>query len=841
MVQGGVPSWSSDVDELLASLGTSRGGLGAGEAATRGRGTGLGAPRHTSLQLFVRQFRSPIVLLLAVSSVLSAAMGEVTDSLIVLAILVASGVLGFVQERGAVHAVEALLVSVQTHCDVVRDGAPVRTTVEDVVTGDVVLLKTGDVVPADCRVLDSRALTVNESILTGEHHPREKSSAPAPAGTPALACGNALFMGTHVDSCVATVVVVATGEGTQFGELVRHVSHRHVPTSFERGVTAYGRLLVRTTATLVVLVLVLNLLARRPVTESVLFSLALAVGLTPQMLPAIITFSLSRGAAAMARGGVVVKRLDSIEDIGAMDVLCTDKTGTVTRGSVGIKGAVDVHGNESGRVAALAWVNASLHTGFPNPLDDEIIASCGNAVPAAEAPVLLDEVPFDFERRMQTVVTAGHGTNATVVTKGAFEEVWARCLLVRTAGATEPAESWGLRVADLVRGHSATGARVIAVATREADVRDGPWERDLVLEGFMLLDDPVRPDAAQAVTDLASLGVDVRIITGDNAFTAAHVGSLIGIRAGRQMTGPDVDACTDEEIVAAAGECRIFSGIGPAQKERIVRALSSAGHTVGFVGDGINDAAALHGADVGISVRGAVDIARQTADLVIVEKDLPVIADGIRRGREVFANTLKYVYVTTSANFGNMVSLAVATAFLPYLPLLPLQILLLNFLSDVPGMLIATDRVDPEWTMSPRTWDVANLRRFMVSFGLVSTVLDLCTFAVLRLVLEVGAVQLRTGWFLESVATELVVMLSLRTRRPMWRSRPGTPLLVASAVVAAVTVALPLAPFADRVGLAPPTARVAVAVAVIVAAYLAANEVMKARFRHVWDAPQRAH
>ena len=840
-MQGGIPPWTSDEATLLASLGTSQRGLRSVDAAARRAAPGLGRSRHTSLQLFGRQFRSPIVLLLAASSVLSAAMGEVADSLIVLAILVASGVLGFVQERGAVHAVDALLVSVQTHCDVLRDGVAARLAVEEVVPGDVVLLKTGDVVPADCRVLESRALTVNESILTGEHQACEKSAAVTPPGTAPLASGNALFMGTHVDSGTATVVVVAAGAGTQFGELVRHVSHRHVPTSFERGVTAYGRLLVRTTATLVLLVLVLNLLARRPVTESLLFSLALAVGLTPQMLPAIITFSLSRGAAAMARGGVVVKRLDSIEDIGAMDVLCTDKTGTVTHGTVRVTGAVDVEGRPSGRVAELAWLNAALHTGFPNPLDDEIVGSLGSEHSGGGAPALLDEVPFDFERRMQTVVTAGEGNVATVVTKGAFERVWERCTAVRTAGSCEPAGAWEARVTDIVRAQSATGARVIAVASRETPGGRAPWEHELVLEGFVLLDDPVRPDAPRAVADLASLGVDVRIITGDNAFTAAHVGSLIGIPDGPTMAGADVDALGDGDLVAAVDGCRIFSGITPAQKERIVRALSAAGHTVGFVGDGINDAAALHGADVGISVRGAVDIARQTADLVIVEKDLSVIADGIARGREVFANTLKYVYVTTSANFGNMVSLAVATAFLPYLPLLPLQILLLNFLSDVPGMLIATDRVDPEWTRSPRTWDVAGLRRFMVSFGLVSTVLDLCTFAVLRLVLEVGAVQLRTGWFLESVATELVVMLSLRTRRPMWRSRPGTPLLVASVAVAAVTVTLPFLPFAGRVGMAVPEGRVLAAVGTIVAVYLVANEVMKARFRHVWDAPQRAH
>jgi Mg2+-importing ATPase len=784
--------------------------------------------RHGSAGLLARQFRSPIVLLLAVSAVLSLVMGEVADSAIVLVIIVASGVLGFVQERGAVNAVDALLDSVQTHCDVVRDGRPMRLTADEVREGDSVILKTGDIVPADCRVTESRALVLNESVLTGEHQPVEKQPSPGTVSE--------LYMGTHVESGTGTAVVTATGPATRFGELVSHVSRRHVPTSFERGVTSYGRLLARTITVLVLVVFVLNVLVDRPVAESVLFSLALAVGLTPQMLPAIITFSLSRGASAMARDGVVVKRLDSIEDIGAMDVLCTDKTGTVTVGTARVVGAVDARGGASPRVARLAAVNAALHTGYPNPVDDEILATLG---PVGELPALLGEVPFDFVRRLQSVVISGK-EGALLVAKGSFEQLSSRCTGVRRGEGTVPSADARNEVTGLVEQLSHRGVRVIAVGTRElvsTPRRFGEeLEAGLVLEGFALLDDPVRPDASRAVADLAALGVDVRIVTGDNAFTASHVAASIGIPRGREMTGAEIEVMPDADLLGAAGSCRVFSGVTPAQKERIVRCLSAAGHTVGFVGDGINDAAALHGADVGISVKGAVDIARQTADLVIVEKDLMVIAEGIRRGRQVFANTLKYVYVTTSANFGNMVSLAVATVFLPYLPLLPLQILLLNFLSDIPAMLIAADRVDPEWTDRPRTWNVDELRLFMVTFGLVSTVLDLLTFAALRLVLRVGAVQLRTGWFLESVATELVVMLSLRTRRPAWRSRPGTALLGASVAVAAVTVLLPFAPFAGRLGLAPPSADVTWTVTAIVVLYLAANETLKVRLRRVWGA-----
>ncbi|MGA1362309.1 MAG: HAD-IC family P-type ATPase, partial [Ilumatobacteraceae bacterium] len=431
----------------------------------------LRAPRHTAAHLLGRQFRSPIILLLAFSSVLSLLLGEFTDSAIVLVIIVASGVLGFVQERGAVHAVDALLDSVQTHCDVLRDGVPLRLTVEEVAEGDVVVLKTGDVVPADCTVQESRGMSVNESILTGEHHAVDKRSAGDDAGR--------LFMGTHVESGSGTAVVTATGPATRFGELVGHVSRRHVPTSFERGVTSYGRLLARTISVLVGAVLVLNVLAHRPLVESVLFSLALAVGLTPQMLPAIITFSLSRGAAAMAAGGVVVKRLDSIEDIGAMDILCTDKTGTVTSGIVTAEAAVDVDGHDSVEVARLAVVNAALHTGYPNPLDDEIVASLGGDT---ALPRLVAEVPFDFERRLQSVVVEDAGS-FVLVTKGSFDELWARCRAARAGTGLLPRVEAEPGVMEAVREHSSDGARLIAVGTRVLARDETPLEDDLVLEG----------------------------------------------------------------------------------------------------------------------------------------------------------------------------------------------------------------------------------------------------------------------------------------------------------------------------------------------------------------------
>ena len=789
----------------------------------------FGRLRTSRLSLLARQFRSPIILLLSAAALLSVFLGETTDSLIILAVVAVSGLLGFVQESGAVRAVDALLDSVRVHADVLRDGREMEVDLADVRVGDVVVLRPGDVVPGDGRVLEANNLTIDEAALTGETWPSRKRPGRDGDTDPS---GRA-FLGTHVSSGAGTMLVESIAEATRFGSVVERVVKQHVPTAFERGITAFGLLLVRATTVLVAGVFVVNLSLGRALDDSLMFSLALAVGLTPQLLPAIVTLSLSRGATLMARDRVIVKRLDSIEDIGSLDVLCTDKTGTVTIGDVGLDSAIDIRGVPNERVRELAWWNARLQHGAPNPIDRAIVAT---EPPRNDGVEWSGEIPFDFSRRRVSVAFSRDG-EWTIVTKGAVESVMACCARARLDdGSTTLIDGVRTEILEVLDDVSSSGRRMLAVASR-------PWsrsvafvpenERDLVLEGFLTFDDPPKEGAAEAIRSLVALGVRVKMITGDNRRVATHTANLIGLDAGVVLTGEMIDASSDVELEMLAEDVDVVAEVDPIQKERVLRALSRRGHTVGFVGDGINDAPALHAADVGFSVEGAVDVAKATADIVLLEKDLSVLVDGVRIGRRVFANTLKYVHVTTSANFGNMLSLAAATLVLPFLPLLPLQILVLNFLSDVPGMTIATDRVDDEMLAVPHRWNIRRVRDFMIVFGLLSSAFDLLTFAVLRLGFDGSSGLVRSGSFVESTLTELTVMLVLRSRRPFFRSRPGTPLLVSSVLVALVTIVLPFSPVADRLGLQSMSSGVLVALATVTGGYLFATEVLKHWFGHL--------
>ncbi|MEY4173525.1 MAG: magnesium-translocating P-type ATPase, partial [Actinomycetota bacterium] len=787
--------------------------------------------------------RSPILILLVAAALLSQLLGETTDAVIITHIVLASGVLGFFQERGAVHAVNSLLASVQVRCRVVRDGATVNAPILSVVRGDVVLLSAGDVVPGDCRVLEANNLLVDESTLTGEAYPAAKVVTAVPADAELADRDSVVHLGSHVASGTGTVVVVDTGAATEFGAVSAHLATRHVPTSFERGVTSFGLLLLRATAVLVVGVFVANIALDRPFVEALLFALALAVGLTPQMLPAIVTLSLSRGAALMAARRVIVKRLDAIEDIGGLDVLCTDKTGTLTSGSVGMDASLSPTGEPDPHVGRLAWLNARHQTGFANPIDDAILAS----VPAPEdAGERLAELPYDFTRkRLSVLVRDADGTH--IITKGAFEQVLQCCSTI--AGAPLPEADPALRT--LYERLSAEGYRVLAVAVgvvtdRRPDagvMLDPAHERALDLVGLLIFSDPAKAGAREAIERLHGLNVSVRLITGDNRLAAAHIATQMGLSLDDALTGSDIARLDDAALAVRADRTMVFAEVTPIHKERIVRALSAAGHTVGFLGDGINDAPALHVADVGISVDTAVDVAKQTADLVLLEKDLGVLGDGIEAGRRVFANTLKYVHVTTSANFGNMLSMAAAAAFLPFLPLLPTQILLLNFLSDVPATTIATDRVDDEQLRRASRWDVRQVRNFMIVFGMVSTVFDLLTFALLRWWLKAEPEVFRSGWFIESTATELAVMLVLRTRRPFLRSRPSRALAVSSAAVLAIVTVLPFTPLAHGLGLGRLSLAALAALVAVVVAYVVVTEALKQRTSFLFDSgqPHRHH
>jgi Mg2+-importing ATPase len=826
--------WAVPEDELLHSLGTTRAGLSREEAARRLADQPTRAQRstHSDASLLIRQFRNPIVLLLLAAAGLSIVLRDTTDAGIILAIVFGSGLLGFIQERGAVRAVDALRSQVQVQSEVVRDGVTVSIALADVVPGDLVLLRAGDVVPADCRIIRADQLRADEAALTGESYPRTKRPGELPAVLSMNERSNAVFFGTHVISGSGAAVAVATGPQTVFGNISIRLA-RHVPTDFERGVTRFGYLLIRATALLVAGILLVNLLLGRPWIDSVLFSLALAVGLTPQMLPAIVTLSLSLGARSMAKRRVIVKRLDAIEDIGEIDTLCTDKTGTITSGAVQLDGAVDTAGNPSERVRYLGWLNAKCQQAFSNPIDQAILADAPREFQDQTLPRVIAELPYDFTRkRLSVAVELPDGP--TLITKGAVEPVLDCCRSARrTDGSTVAIEGVRADIDALVASLSAEGFRVIAIAHRTLTHQAAPTVEDesgLELDGLLTFGDPPKPGAAEAISDLRELGISVRIITGDNRLAAAHIGSEVGLSVSRVVTGAEIDLVSDADLRACIEDVTVFAEVDPLQKERIVGALRDAGHVVGYLGDGINDAPALHIADVGISVQSAVDVAKQSADLVLLEKDLGVLRNGIEEGRRVFANTMKYVFVTTSANFGNMLSMAAAAAFLPFLPLLPRQILLLNFMSDIPGTTIATDNVDDEQVERPRAWDVTRVRNFMVVFGLISSAFDILTFVVLRVVMNASAETFRTAWFIESTATELAVMLVLRTPRVFFRSLPGRGLLWSSALVAAATLAVPYSPFAGALGMVALEARYLGVLACITAGYVVLTEAGKRLF-----------
>jgi len=828
--------WAWPAPSLMERLGTTETGLTGSEAARRLRTYGPNqvalVTRRRGLRLFATQFTNPIILILVAATVLAMLLGDPTDGLIILVIIAASGVLGFWQEHRAGQAVDELLARVRVHVELLREGTEVSVPADQVVPGDVIVLRAGDIVPADCRVVGSpRNLMVDEAALTGESFPAEKTAAEVEEGAPLARRTNALFAGTHVSSGEGRAVVVDTGRNTAFADLVERLSTSDITTGFEKGMTRFGLLLVRAMLVLVIAILIVNLLLDRPWLDAVLFSLALAVGLTPQLLPAIVAVSLATGARRMAADKVIVKRLDAIEDFGGMTVLCTDKTGTLTSGAISLDQAVDLDGDRDPEVLRLAGINAALQQGFDNPIDTAVTAAAGPATDAA--PV--DEVPYDFIRKRLSILADDQGRR-TLICKGAFDNVLACCTSAQRDGRTVPLAEVRDRVDDLFTRLSSAGFRVLAVAVKPMpDARrvDADDERDMTLRGLLAFGDAVKPDAAASIARLEALGVSLRLVTGDNRLAAAAVADAVGL-PGNILNGPAIDALDDERLAEAVRTTSVFAEVEPRHKERIVTALQADGQVVGLLGDGINDSPALHAADVGISVDTAVDVAKQSASIVLLDKGLHVIADGVTLGRQTFANTLKYVRVTISANFGNMLSMALASAFLPFLPLLPRQILLLNLLSDIPAITISTDKVDPEQLATPRRWNLPEIRNFMIVFGSISSVFDLATFAVLYFGFHASPELFRTSWFIESLATELAAMLVLRTIRPFTASRPSTALLVSSIAIAVLALALPyLSWLAVPLGFTPPPGMVLAALAVLIIIYIGVNEAAK-RLRPIY-------
>ncbi len=819
---------AGDVLERLASSPT---GLTAAEAAERLAASGrneIAARGTNALDVFVRQLINPFLILLVVTASFSLFLHDSSDAVIILGIVVLSVGLSFFNEYRSERVVEDLRARVARKAIAARDSQKAAIDVAELVPGDVVFLAVGDIVPADVRLIDVRAFECDESVLTGEAMPEAKSAAAVSAMEPGATAGNCAYSGTVVKNGVATGVVVATGRSARFGAIARQLTRHPPQTAFQVGLRDFSVLLVRVTIALTSTIFVLNALLHHPVLESLLFALAIAIGLTPQLLPAIVTVSLSFGARVLAKRGVIVKRLVSIEDLGNVEVLFTDKTGTLTEGRVRFRDAIDPSGSvtELGAVAGLVCTDVIVESGrvvSGNALDVALWEAAGpERIAEAARYRVLDRVPFDYDRQMMAVLADGPDGLRRLIVKGAPETILARC-----TSADE-------RVRALLEREFELGDRVVAVASKSAagltQIADDD-ERELQVDALLRFADEPKTDARASLARLEELDVALKIVTGDNARVAQSICQRLGILVTGVLNGAEIASMSDEQLAAALPATNIFARVSPEQKSRIIRVQRASGMDVGFLGDGVNDAVALHDADVGISVESAVDVARDAADIVLLEKDLSVLADGVMEGRRIFANTIKYVLMGTSSNFGNMFSAAGASLFLSFLPMLPSQILLNNLLYDVSEMAIPTDAVDEEQLHRPAHWDPRFIRRFMMFFGPISSIFDFATFGVMLLVFHATHELFRTGWFVESLATQSLVIFLIRTRRvPFFRSRPSFALTATTIAVVAIGVALPFTKAGLLLGFTPlPTAFFAI-LALMVVLYLSLIEIGKAFF-----------
>ncbi|MFC5502119.1 magnesium-translocating P-type ATPase [Lysinimonas soli] len=814
--------------DAVAQLGTRSTGLTGDEVTAHRASAGANAiPPHRANALAVlgRQFRNTVLLLLLGTAIVAGLLGDLTDAVIISVILLASIVLGFANEYAAERATARLQDSLTHSAVVVRDGTSVSVPVTDVVPGDIVELSLGCRVPADLRLLTVSGLSCDESMLSGESLPSDKSIAPV-TGTAVSDLDSMAFMGTIVRAGSATGVAVATGEATEIGRLAAGLDRRMPETSFQLGLRRFSLLLVWVAVALVAIVLFTGVLLGRPFIESVLFALAIAVGVTPQLLPAVVNTSLAAGARRLAKHKVLVKRLVCIEDLGNIQVLITDKTGTLTIGSMTFEHGLDPAGADAPELVGLAArtvTDAGAGSGTTDALDAALVAAAGpvtGAAPGTPSSVLAD-LPFDHERRMASALVA-LSDGPTLITKGAPESVLARCVDVPSAAAA------------VAQRELDRGGRLIAVASKAmpgATALESGDESGLRLRGFLVFNDPPRAEARASLQRLSELGIRLVIATGDHPAVASEVARSLGMEVGTPLTGEQIDALDDRQLAAALDDSSIVARVSPEQKERVVSVLRAAGQTTGFLGDGVNDSLALHSADVGISVDTATDVAKDAADIVLLEKSLDVIADGVAEGRRIFANTLKYVFMAASGNFGNMISAAVASAFLPFLPMLPGQILLGNLLYDASQLTISSDRVDSTAVRAPAHWDIGAIGRFMLVFGPLSSIFDLATFALLTGAFHAGATQFRTGWFIESLVSQTLVVLVIRTRRyPFVRSRPGIALLAALLAVVAIAIALPYSPLGPVLGFETPDAGLLLAIAGVVVAYLVIADLAKFLF-----------
>lgn len=830
--------WSYSIDKLLVALDTNVDGLSESQVLLR-----LKQQKHKEKNvpswkkdalLFLSQYTNPLVLLLFVAVILSLILGEYSDSGVIIVVLLLAGIFSFAQERKAGKAVEKLQALINTKATVKRENKLIEINIGDIVPGDIIMLRAGDVVPADAMLVEANDLHVNQSALTGESFPAEKFVGVCKDNTSLTEVTNSVFKGTSVINGTAAALAVNAGDDTEVGKIASQLSKSTQETAFEKGIRQFGYMLMRLTLIISLLVLTLNILFDKPAVDSLLFALALAIGITPELLPAIVTVTLAAGAKRMADKKVIVKKLNAIQNLGEMDVLCSDKTGTLTEGVVEVSATIGVNGEHSEKIKAFAYYNAFYETGFSNPIDQAIRGMTGVNM---EGYSKRDEVPYDFIRKRLSIVVENSGRHI-MITKGAVKNVLECCAKAELAnGSAVAIDNVKNDCGQLLTRLSGKGLRTIAIAYK--DVTGDPIinkddETDMTLLGYICFTDPLKKGIIESIKNLQQKGVSLILITGDNQLVAKHVAEQIGLPANELLSGADLQQLTSEALQQKVTTTRVFAEIEPMQKERIVRALQKNGGVVGFLGDGINDANALKTADVGISVDSAVDVAKEAAAFVLMERNLDVILDGIQEGRKTFMNTLKYIFVTTSANFGNMMSMAVFSLVIPFLPLLPIQVLLNNFLSDIPALAIASDKVDKEFLEKPRRWDMKYIRRFMVVFGLQSSVFDFLTFAVLLYILHVSPAIFRTGWFLESVLTQIFILLVIRTRYPLIKSRPSNYLLITTASIFCLVIILPYLPVATLFELYPLPLKLFSIVLGIAILYAVTSDVTKRKLFKSW-------
>lgn len=800
--------WSYDANDILNNLDTRTKGLSSQEAKDRidklGENIFEDKKSTSKFMIFISQFKNPITMILIFAAFLSIFLHDYSDGVIILTIIMISALLSYRNESKASDAVKKLLSTVSVTSAVLRDGKFQEINNSKLTVGDIISVNTGDMIPADCLLLESNSLEMDESSLTGETFPVEKISGKVPSSTVLSKIKNSLWMGTHVVSGSGKAVIVNLAKDSEFGKITSALSSKDLDTDFEKGIKNFGNLILHVTTVLIGLIFIFNIVLDKPFLESFMFALALSVGLTPQMLPAIISVNLSKGAKRMSKQGVIVKKLNSIENFGSMTIMCSDKTGTITEGKIKLNSAINFKGEKSETLKTLAAINSYFQEGYKNPIDQAILKDCKKKFSGYKK---LFEIPYSFENKLLSVVVKSDGEFSNknmMITKGALENIIEVC--DRYEKSDKSIGSLGevkAEILSLFNSYSSKGFRVLGLAYKNIAGIDFENEKaeGLIFKGLLVFVDPLKDNIKDVIKRMNNLGVSLKMITGDNRLIAKNVGSQIGLDPDKIIVGEELDSHSISQLGKKVSNIDIFAEISPNQKEKIILAYKQRGEIVGYMGDGINDSPAIKAADVGISVNTAADTAKDAASIVLLKNSLKVLVSGIKEGRRTFINTLKYIFVATSANFGNMFSMAGASVFLKFLPLLPKQILLTNLLTDLPSLQIASDSVDEDWLKKPVKWDMKFIKRFMIIFGITSSVFDYITFVVLLLVFNADEKFFQTGWMLESVISAVMVMLVVRTARPFLKSKPSKKLFFAIVGIVAVLIAIAYSPINSYFGL----------------------------------------